>query len=122
MDLLKENFETRKGKEGRMTLGDDTSKLTNLEEGRVEVINLWSGPRSLSTSLMYSFAQVPSPLLSVVADNSLALFLVHHRLLDVYRAVMRYFIGRDWIKYDSRFVSFLLSIFVPANPDSNVDK
>lgn len=25
----------------------------------VEVINVWSGPRSLSTSLMYSFAQVP---------------------------------------------------------------
>jgi hypothetical protein len=26
----------------------------------VEVINVWSGPRSLSTSLMYSFAQVPA--------------------------------------------------------------
>jgi hypothetical protein len=27
-------------------------------EGEVEVIHSWSAPRSLSTSLMYSFAQV----------------------------------------------------------------
>ncbi|CAM6113921.1 unnamed protein product [Calypogeia fissa] len=40
-----------------MTLGSEPSKLSKQQEGRAEVINLWSGPRSLSTSLMYSFAQ-----------------------------------------------------------------
>lgn len=28
------------------------------EDGTVEVIHLWSSPRSVSTSLMYAFAQV----------------------------------------------------------------
>jgi hypothetical protein len=46
-----------------MTVDGDGGGATRDEKARdrqpvVEVINVWSGPRSLSTSLMYSFAQV----------------------------------------------------------------
>jgi hypothetical protein len=34
-------------------------ELKNQGEVEVEAIHLWATPRSLSTSLMYSFAQVP---------------------------------------------------------------
>lgn len=46
---------------GDMELQTDGNKAIGAEESggeNVEVINVWSGPRSLSTSLMYSFAQV----------------------------------------------------------------
>lgn len=43
--------------EGFEVMGEEKSR-----DCAVEVINVWSGPRSLSTSLMYSFAQVVSHL------------------------------------------------------------
>jgi hypothetical protein len=47
---------------GAMKVDGDGSEAIEGEEAAwgnaVEVINVWSGPRSCSTSLMYSFAQV----------------------------------------------------------------
>lgn len=42
---------------GNMTIDGDGREIGQ-HNPVVEVINVWSGPRSLSTSLMYSFAQV----------------------------------------------------------------
>lgn len=44
-------------------------------EGEVEVIHSWSPPRSLSTSLTYSFAQVPILLLYLPISSFFYFFL-----------------------------------------------
>ncbi|RXH82322.1 hypothetical protein DVH24_036663 [Malus domestica] len=41
-------------------------ELKNQAEAEVEAIHLWATPRSLSTSLMYSFAHVPSSLFNII--------------------------------------------------------
>lgn len=41
----------------------EVENQSEMAESEVQVIHAWSAPRSLSTSLMYSFAQVPSQLM-----------------------------------------------------------
>lgn len=46
-------------------------------EGQAEVIHLWSSPRSASTSLMYSFAQVQDRVALILMSVCVYIFLLY---------------------------------------------